>query len=225
VIDGTVDGDLSVHAGTLTVGPNARIAGRLTYQAREPLQQDARAVVGGSVVREPLPERAAAPPPAPRSSGRVGGLLWLVGLALAGAVWRLVFPRVADGAEAGLARLPWRSLGIGALVVLAAPPAALLLMITIVGAPLALALLAAYGLVLLLGYLVAAGALGDRLLRATGAAPTPTFARRWLAFVLALLALILTGLLPVVGWLVSLAAVMAGAGALVDRLVTRPTPA
>jgi hypothetical protein len=29
----------------------------------------------------------------------------------------------------------------------------------------------------------------------------------------------------VVGWVVSLAAVMTGAGALVDRLVTRPTPA
>jgi hypothetical protein len=225
VIDGAVDGDLRVRAGTLSVGPNARIAGRLIYQAREPLEQDARAVVGGSVVREPLPERATPPPPAPRSSGLVGGLLWLVGLALAGAVWRLVFPRAADGAEGRLERLPWRSLGIGALVVLATPPAALLLLLTIVGAPLALALLAAYGLVLLLGYLVTAGALGDRLLRATGAAPTPTFVRRWLALAAALLARILIGLLPVVGWLVSLAALMAGAGALVDRLVTRPAPA
>ena len=217
-IDGSVDGDLTVRAGSLSLGPHARIAGRLNYQSREPLQQDPQAVVSGPVVREPLPERA--PPPA-RSSGIAGALLWLVGLVLAGLVWRLVFPALSRGAEAGLADRPWRSLGIGALVVLATPPAVLLLLVTVIGAPLALAAIAAYALLLLLGYLVTAGALGERLLRATGGV-NASRGRYALALAVALLALILVGRLPWLGWLVSLAAVMAGIGALVDRLLVRP---
>ena len=35
-------------------------------------------------------------------------------MVLAGLVWRLVFPTLSRGAEAGLADRPWRSLGIGA---------------------------------------------------------------------------------------------------------------
>ena len=217
-IDGPVDGDLTVRAGSLSLGPRARIAGRLNYQSREPLQQDPQAVVSGPVVREPLPERT--PPPAP-SSGIEGALLWLVGLMLAGVVWRLVFPVQSRSAEASLADRPWRSLGIGALVVLATPPAAVLLLVTVVGAPLALAAIAAYALLLLLGYLVTAGALGERLLRDTGRVPNASRAREALALAAALLALMLIGWLPWLGWLVSLAAAMAGIGSLVDRLVVR----
>lgn len=217
-IDGSVDGDLTVRAGSLSLGPRARIAGRLNYQSREPLQQDPQAVVGGPVVREPLPERA--PPPAP-SSGIVGRVLWLIGLVLAGTVWRLVFPAVSRGAEASLTDRPWRSLGIGALVVLATPAATLLLLVTVIGAPLALAALAAYALLVLLGYLVTAGALGERLLRASGRGSSASPGRYALALTAALLALMLIGWLPWLGWLVSLAAAMGGIGALVDRLVVR----
>jgi len=140
---------------------------------------------------------------------------------LAGVVWRLVFPVQSRSAEASLADRPWRSLGIGALVVLATPPAAVLLLVTVVGAPLALAAIAAYALLLLLGYLVTAGALGERLLRDTGRVPNASRAREALALAAALLALMLIGWLPWLGWLVSLAAAMAGIGSLVDRLVVR----
>ncbi len=96
---------------------------------------------------------------------------------------------------------------------MATPVAVVRLMVTLVGAPLGLAVAALYGVALLVGYLIAAfflGDLGDRLLR-RGAPPT-TGSR--LAFlVAALVALALLRLIPVAGGAVLFLALVLGLGA------------
>jgi hypothetical protein len=136
-------------------------------------------------------------------------------------VWALLFPELSQRAQARLAKAPGTSLALGAAVFVVVPILMLVLLITIIGAPLALALLAAYGLVLLAGYLVVAGMLGDRLLQAT-TRTAPTRAQHLLALAAAVVLLGLLAVVPVVGWLLTLVALMAGTGALVERL--RPTP-
>ena len=145
----------------------------------------------------------------------------LLGLVAAAAVWALLFPGLAERAQARLARAPGASLVLGAAVLFVVPILMLVLLLTIIGAPLAFALLAAYGLVLLAGYLVVAGMLGDRLLHVTAKA-APTRAQHLLALAAAVVLLGLLAAVPVVGWLLTLLALMAGTGALVERL--RPTP-
>jgi hypothetical protein len=222
VIDGEVDGDLLVRAEALELRPGTRIRGTLTYASARPLVRDPAAQVG-SVVQEPVPaqERARRG----MGPGLLGGVVWLLGLAAAATIWTLLFPGLADSARARLLKAPGISLALGAAVLLVAPMLILLLLVTLVGAPLAFLLAAAYGLLLLAGYLVVASALGDRLLRALGRTEQPTIGRRLLASVLAVVLLGLLAILPMFGWLITLVVLTAGTGALVSRFPRAPVAA
>lgn len=220
VLAGEVDGDLLVEAETIELQSGARIKGKLTYASAQPLVRDPGARIDGGEVRQALPERPGTPQRAPASGG-FAVVSALLGLVAAAAVWTLLFPRLAEGAQARLARAPGASLALGAAVLFVAPVLMLLLLVTLIGAPLAFGLLAAYGLVLLAGYLVVAGMLGDRLLQAAAKA-APTRAQRLAALGAGVVLLALLAVVPVVGWLLTLLALMAGTGALVERL--RPAP-
>lgn len=218
VLGGEVAGDLQAAADSIELLPSARIQGRLRYaSAREARIADG-AVIAGGIVREGTPER-----PQPQAVSPAAALaFWLLGLFAVGAVWSLLFPGLAQRAQTQLQTAPGPSLAFGALTLLGVPVAALLLMLTIIGAPLALALIAAYALALLAGFLVVAGTLAERLLQVVDRQASPR--TRLGALALALLLLLLAGFLPVVGWLVALVALMAGTGALVRQRL-HPTPA
>jgi hypothetical protein len=216
VIDGIVHGDLQVTAKDIELRPGAQIAGTLRYTSPNELRMAPGAKVAGAIERQPTRSREHAP----RASGPFGivfGIvLWLLSLFAAGVVWLLLFPRYAGDAQAQLQKAPAASVGVGFLVLVAMPVAVALLAITIVGLPLALTLLAAYGLVLLAGYLVVATTLADRLLIAAGQ-PSPTRGWRFASLAIALLLLLLVGAIPVLGWLIALGVLMAGSGALVRQ--------
>jgi len=215
-IGGEVAGDLQVSAETIELLPGAQLKGSLRYASPNPVRIAEGASVAGSVERQPLPQLERST----RKDSRFGAALWLVSLFAAGVVWLLLFPAFAQSAQAQLQKAPWASLGIGFGVLVAMPVAVALLAITIVGAPLALALLAAYGLVLLAGYLVVAGTLAERMLLAIGKVPTTAWRLGTLA--LALLLLVLAGAIPLLGWLIAFVALMAGTGALIrQRMVPR----
>lgn len=222
VVDGTIQGDLQVTAENVELRPGAQVGGALRYASRNPLRMADGAQVAGPIERRPLPERAAPP----RGTGAAMGLaFWLVTLFAAGVLWVLLFPRFSDAARVQLQKAPAASLGAGLLVLVAMPMAVLLLAITLIGLPLAGVLVAAYGLVLLAGYLVVATTLAERLLGAAGKAGATSPAPRLAALAVALLLLVLVSAIPVLGWLIALGALMAGSGALVRQRFVRPRPA
>jgi hypothetical protein len=106
---------------------------------------------------------------------------------------------------------PGRSLLLGVLLLLAAPVAVAILMATLVGIPLALGVLALYGLWLLFGLITGIVFLGDLGVRLTRRRPS----RGWrvVFFLIALTVLGLLQALPVVGGLVLTAALLLGLGA------------
>lgn len=220
-IGGEIDGDLSVQADSVELLPAARIRGVLTYVSPNPLLSDPAAQVDGGVVRQSMAASATARPPASNGSGTA---LWIIGVTAAGVVWTLLFPAVARTAQARLAQAPGASLAAGALVALLTPVAVALLLISILGAPLALVLLAVYGLLMLAGYFVVAGYLGDRLLQMATKDTVVKPRRRVTALVVALLLLGLMSQVPLLGWLITLLALMAGSGALIDRFPARWRP-
>jgi len=219
-IGGHVDGALQIQADTIELQPGARIDGTLTYASTQPLVRDPAAQIRGDVVRQSVPSTGAQQ--RQRTSSPLGGVVFLLGLVAAATVWALLFPQWAASAQAQLAKAPGISLALGAAVILLAPAVVMLLLITIVGAPLALALLAAYGLVLLAGYLVVAGTLGERLLRVAGKDVAPTRGNRLLALAASVVLLGLLAALPFLGWVITLLALMAGTGALVSRFHKAP---
>jgi len=207
VLTGEVLGDAEIAAGQVEVGPAAHIAGRLRYTSSAPARIAAGARIEGPVIRIEPPARQA------RLGGAavVLGILFLAGLALAGAVALRLFPRFSLAAARSLAVEPWACVGVGLALVLATPLVLVLLLPTVVGAPLALAGAALWLVLLLAGYLASAFVLGDLALRRLR--PEPTRGATIVAFVVALAVLRLLRLVPVLGAVVSLLAVAAGAGA------------
>jgi hypothetical protein len=215
-IDGIVGGDLRVVARSLTLGPQADIRGQLRYSSAEAASIDPKAKIA-SAVREVEPAAEADHErPVERATGSrpLRTALWWLGLLAAGALWQLLFPTTSAAMVERLNAAPGRSLGLGLLVLAAAPPLAVVLVFTLLGIPLALLLLASWALVALLGFVTAAAFVGDRVgqIALGGRAASP--AARLGTLALALLLLALVGLLPWFGALVQLVALLIGAGAL-----------
>lgn len=219
-IDGEVDGDVRIAAGTIEIMPTARITGDLVYTSGRPARIDPAAQILGTVTRTPadLAER-------PGRIGRVVGAVargaLLGGLILGGVVLLLLWPGFTVTAARTIGRHPWKSLGLGLLLVVGTPIAAMVLMITLIGIPVGLALLALYAVALLVGYLTAAVFVGDLGVRRLGRGPELSTGRRVLSLVLGLILLALVGLVPILGAVIATLASMAGLGALGDQAYRR----
>lgn len=176
-LGGEVAGDVAVYAESLTVLPGTRIAGRLSYRTAGDVVLPPDVQVMGGVARE----RAAAPADNGGWSApfAVGGL-WVGGLFALGLVVALSLGAFSLRASSALAQRPWMGLGVGFLVLAGVPAVTLVLFVTLIGIPVALVLLLVYLAMLIVGYVVGALFLGDRLLaRASPGGPHSTLGRGW----------------------------------------------
>jgi hypothetical protein len=142
-------------------------------------------------------------------------ILFLLGLLVIGVVLIAAFPHFSSAAAANVRSHPWVALGLGFALVLCVPVAAVLFLITVVGAPLGLLLLFFYPVMLLLGYLTGALFLGDLtmgwLTRRRGRKLTATL--RGAALAIALFLLWLAAKVPVAGGILVMMLLMLGLGA------------
>jgi cytoskeletal protein CcmA (bactofilin family) len=219
-IAGEIDGDARVVAQEIIMLPGAKIKGALTYISQDEIKLEPNAQVLGKLTREATPESW-------RDAGgwhrHTGGIwpLWLLGLIGAGALFILGFPAFTQAAQANVGSAPWKSLALGAGVLFAGPPLAIILLITVIGVPLALALLASYANLLLAGYLTSANFIGERLAQFVRKGAQITAGWRIGALAVALVLLALLRMIPLVGLLVMLAALLFGLGALVLQMFRR----
>jgi len=207
---GHVTGDIHLYGTTIELLPSARIDGNVTYVSNTPIKIYPGANVTGKVTREPgrLPtlRMPGWPPFRP---------LLMFGLLAAGALLLALFPRFTASTVQTVRGSPLGSLGLGTAIFFSLPPVILLLVISIVGIPIALVLAGVYAGALLAGFLMTAFFVGERLLQ---------FARRRAAAVgywarvgtlaIALLILWLVRHIPYVGGLLILLALAIGLGAM-----------
>ena len=217
-LDAEVGGDVRVAAGNVVLGPNARIGGRLLHQGWVDVKRDPAAVVSGGIERR---ERAVESRSRGQRGGH-GGWAWSAGLIALAAILVGAFPALATKLGEGLRGNPGLAFVWGFVVLACAPVAALVLAITIIGIPVALALLLAYALLLMLGYACAGVVLGDAALARLRAADAKHVAWRAGAAAAAALAIALLGRVPFVGWLIALLAVLVGIGAIAVMVADRP---
>lgn len=208
-IDGPVAGNATIDARErLELGPGARFGGDLVYTSPQPVTLPDGVTVAGRVAHHPLERPRGSP-----AALAVFAILWLLGLALAAVVLLIAFPRLTIGAARLVGSEPGRTLLAGAILLFVVPIAAVAVLLTGVGAPLALAVLLIWTVALLAGWLVAAAFLADvaalRLLRRE-----PGLGARAGFTALAAVVLTLFGAIPFVGWLASLGALLFGTGAL-----------
>jgi hypothetical protein len=219
-IDGVVLGDAEVRAEQLEIGPNTRIDGTLTVFGSEPPVIPESARIAGGVVFNPTaadsPEEAAPEAPVAHSVAHgVGSFLWMLGVFIAGTLFMLAFPGYSQRAAARIGSQPLKTLALGFVLLLCLPVLFVLLLITIIGIPLALMVLLLYLLLLFLGWVTAALFISHKLLGVMRDGQTVTTLWRMFALLLAVLGLWLLGQLPYVGGWVSFAALLLGMGALV----------
>lgn len=211
-IDGIVEGDVEAGAETLTVGETATIGGNIQYDA-ETISIADGATVGGTVERvDDIAVDTSLPVVGPVDfEGPLfpPGLFTAFGLlvnAALGAVLLLAAPGFARRVtDTGTDEAP-KSLGAGLLALVGIPVALLLLTVTIVGIPLAVAGFLLYLLVLWAAFVYGAIVSGTWLLDLGG------YDSRWGALVVGLLVATVASLLPV-GWIVTLAYMLVGLGA------------
>ena len=218
-IAGEVHGPVTLTGERITIADGARIHGDVRYTGGEEIDIASGARITGAVVREPGVFEL------PRPTVEIPGLaaarpLLAFGLLVFGLLMYAVFPNYTLKAARTLQRAPLKSLGLGGAMFFSVPPVVLLLVITIIGIPLALVVAAVYGVAMLAAYLVSAFFLGDRLLRLVGRAEASGLLR-YVSLTVALFLLWGLRQMPYAGGVVVPAALLFGLGALTLQLFTQ----
>jgi cytoskeletal protein CcmA (bactofilin family) len=200
IVSGTIDGDLFTASGRARLLPSAEVSGDVGYGDEHPqVALDAR--VGGDVAKQDWPD--------------VGGLLsWIGGILfwlavsvsalVLGALLLLIAPRAADSLEARSRERAGPTIAIGIAILIVAPLAAVLAAITLLGLPLAIGIGLALVPFFAVAYVVSAYVLGRRLLKPPR--------ERMLSLLAGLAVLRVLALVPFLGALVGLAALVFGLG-------------
>lgn len=185
----------------------AQVAGNLDYTSNNQVELANGAKVAGTTTRHQPSSRDGA------GNAFIGWLRALIGILAIGLLFILFLPRLSVRSIDTLRAQPWASLGIGAAIVVATPIIALIVFIIgllIGGWWLGLLLIPFWILALALGYVVSGFLLGRVAFARLG----------WggyhdaLALLAGLFILAVITIIPLIGWLIGLAAFVFGVGAL-----------
>jgi cytoskeletal protein CcmA (bactofilin family) len=208
-IAGEIRQPLEVTAETLEILPSARILGPLTYKGASVARIAEGAVVNGPITYDKIPPREAE---RARAFPAVSGVLFALHLLLVGLLVVFFLPRVETSVVAALRAQPGWSLLAGFALLVATPVAAVLLVISVLGLPIGLAIGALYALALFAGVVVTAFFVGDAEARLFNAGPIVTRGQH--AMLLLAGVLTLAVLRSLLGGFIVLVSVLFGLGAL-----------
>lgn len=190
----------------LVLGPRANVSGDISYESARELGREPGAQIGGRISRrEPPPQRH--PEPAERLGGILSGILAVTAFG-AGAL--VLAPRMTSAAASAAVHQSLLSLGWGFGLLVAIPIAAGVFLITIIGIPLALILIAGYAVLLYASQAIVALGLGRLLLSQL----RPVEGYGWSVVAVLVGALILGALrsVPVIDAVATLAVMLLGLG-------------
>jgi len=197
-VAGTVSGNVVSISDRVVILPGAHVTGDV--RSRDAATVSPRAQVDGVV--------GGIDYSGVHDAVRVGRFIWWLGVTISTLVLGLLVllaPGAADSTVRTAGDRTGASVGWGFILFFGLPILAVLLMVIVVTLPLGLALLAAFGLILLLGYTNSIWLLGRLIVRAP--------ANRYLAFLAGLGIFRLVALLPVAGGSVWTLAAIFGLGA------------
>ena len=213
-INGEIKGNVRlVNVERITFGPNGKVLGDFSYRSPNP-----SAAVTSETVKGKIEHSATEVPIDQRDFRKIAwGILsgfslfsflslLFTGLFFLWAVRLLMVHAVEFGTKKSLP-----SLGIGFLVAFVTPILALVLLVTGIGLPLALILLASWCLILFVGKLVGVLVVGMLLIKADGKS---SFPRLYWAFAVGAFVFSILAMIPVLGWILRFLLSLLGIGAL-----------
>jgi cytoskeletal protein CcmA (bactofilin family) len=210
-LGGPVGGKVVAWAQNLSLGPNARIGGDLEYYSERQIDTPSGTVAGR--VQYHQVERQERQAPLLNGLFDFGGLIWLIGSAILGALAIIFAPRASARAVELGRQQPVQTFGVGLLVLFSVPLMVVLIAITLVGIPIALAIGALYWVGLLLAWPALGLVVGTEIARRVRRTePMPVLG----ALVVGLIVLHLATHLPIVGGLVEFVGLAFGLGLIVQ---------
>jgi cytoskeletal protein CcmA (bactofilin family) len=220
-IENTVGGNITGTVDRLTLANGAKVGGYLDYSSNHSAVIDAGATVAGTVTRHtPSSTTPQFGAPALPALSFIGWLRGWIGISILGLLPVLLFPAFSTKSIEALKHRPGASVGFGAAILVATPIVGIIAFIAglIVGGWwLAALLFPAYVLALALGYVISGFSLGRWTADRFGWKLHPA----WIV-IGGLFVLTVVGSIPILGWIVSLFAVLFGLGALAIAATTRP---
>ena len=211
IINGKVSGNVEVEAqASLTFGSGAVVTGKITYKG------PTEAVVNNGAQVSTIEYTKVA---ARRGHGPggffalllVSSILKFLMLLVAALVLAWLFPNKTMRIVTQALSKPWPSLGIGFLILVLPPIAAVLLCITVVGLYVGLAVLASWFLMIIVASVIQLFYTGALI---WGWYKKDDVANRWRDFGVGAVAFIILSIIPVVGWLALAALFLISVGAL-----------
>jgi len=212
VIGGAIDGDVDLFAQSIEILSTAVIKGDVTYTSPNKAKVQNGANLEGAMTHRELElpgKRARA------GASFLGSFLLFLSLG----VCAVVVYWLCGQTSAAIVQLTRNQLlkcfALGLLALLVTPLVVLMLMVSMLGIPLGLALLAVYLVVLLAGCLMALVAVGDAGFRRLGWDPAHNKPRRVLSILAAAGTVWILSVIPFVGSVVLLLVLLGGAGAII----------
>lgn len=217
-----IGGDITLSVERLTITSGADIQGNVKYTSPNEAKIQSGAIIMGNISHL-LPER---PDKADMAKGIMAGIagtiVWKIlsylMIFIIGIILILIAQKRMVLVQKAIQRSPWHTLGWGALILIATPIAAIIVMITVIGLPLGIITLLMWGIVLYLSQIPVALLLGRLIIRQNHELDSTGIMIGALA--LGLLVLFVLRLIPIFGWIVSLIVILFGLGTLITSIVT-----
>jgi cytoskeletal protein CcmA (bactofilin family) len=215
-----VGGDITINVERLTITSGAEIQGDIKYTSPNEANIQSGAIISGDVSHL-IPER---PEKDEVGKGIIAGILgaavWkiltYVMIFIIGIILILIARRRVNLMQTAIQKTPWQTLGWGALILIATPIAAVIVMITVIGLPLGIISLLLWGILLYLSQIPVALLLGRLIIRQNRELDSTGIMIG--AMALGLLVIFILRLIPVVEWIVGLLVIVFGLGTLVTSI-------
>lgn len=211
-INGSVGGTVEVGADSLVLGSDANVSGDVKYRSDEEATIDPSAQVGGEVA---FTRVEGSSQPAANEAWKVarGIQLWMyLSAVLTALVLLALAPKAIKNAAERVVSQPAPSIGIGFLAMLLIAPVSIILMVTLIGLPLALIMLALFVIASYLAQIVVGYGVGRLLLTQVLNMQEPN---KYLTVIVGLSLYYLVGLIPVIGAFIGFFVWLFGLGATV----------
>ncbi len=206
-----IGGDVIAGVGNLTLDSNAKVNGDLTYWSDKELTQDEGAIVSGKVTQNLPEQNKMSEEGFAKFIAALGAgftVFGILSMLLLGFLFIRFFPKFSEETASVIGEKPVQSFGLGILALIFVPVLFILLLITLVGIPLAFLLLFGFIMLAYVSGIFVALFVGQKLLGMINKK-----ANLYISFIIGLLVYNLVSFIPFVGWLVALVGFFVGIGA------------
>ena len=215
-ISGEIGGNVHVIAENIEVYPGVKIEGDFIYKSPSEANIAPGATISGKLIRQEMDLKESL------DIAVFPSLIFtFLTLLLSFAVVSWLFPAFMAMACDSIFKGGFKSIGIGLVFSLLTPVIVVLLLISVIGIPLGLILLALYPIVLFIGFLLGVYFLSDAFLRRIGKDVGSFSVWRLVAALIAMMAIVVVLLVPLLGGIVLILLILLGLGGVLSQLYSQ----